>query len=348
MKIGLIPENIFERLALTAGLVPTPLAESWFTFFLARTIMVATKLGVFEALADSSLNVSEVADRCDTESGATGKLLNALVGVGLVRAKEERYALTPVARKWLLQNSAESVRDKILFQFIEWDWWTRCEDFIRSGAPFRIHEEMSGEQWQAYQRGMRSGIEPVVKEVTRRLRLPKNVKEMLDIGGSHGYWSVSFCRRYPALRATILDLEAAIRYAVPILAKENMGDRIVHRIGNALTDTLGVNAYDFVLIASLVHHFDAATNRELMKKVAPALRPGGLVAIFEPLRVSPSEKIGQIGGLLDLYFAMTSQAGTWSAEEMMSWQREAGLIPRKTMRLRIARDVAVQAAVKPS
>jgi len=25
MKIGLIPENIFERLALAAGMVPTPL-----------------------------------------------------------------------------------------------------------------------------------------------------------------------------------------------------------------------------------------------------------------------------------------------------------------------------------
>ena len=104
--------------------------------------------------------------------------------------------MTPLARKWLLQNSAESARDKILFQLTEWDWWMRCEDFVRTGKPIHMHAEMRAEQWQAYQRGMRSGIEPMVKEVVRRLRLPQSPLERLDIGGSHGFWSVSFCRRY--------------------------------------------------------------------------------------------------------------------------------------------------------
>jgi len=150
------------------------------------------------------------------------------------------------------------------------------------------------------------------------------------------------------LRATILDLEVAIKYAAPILAKENMDERVVHRAGNALTENFGNAAYDFILVASLVHHFDDATNRALMRRLANALRPGGVVAIVEALRIDAAQKIGQIGGRLDFYFAMTSESGTWSAEEMSRWQREAGLIPRKTMRLRIARDIGVQAAVKPN
>jgi predicted O-methyltransferase YrrM len=348
MKIGVIPENIFERLALAAGLVPTPLVDSWLTFMLARAIMIATKLGIFETLAETPATPMEIASRCGTQAHATEKLLNALVGFGLVTVRETRYSLTSVARKWLLRNSFESAHDKIIFQCIEWDWWNRCEDYIRTGKPILMHEEMNETQWQAYQQGMRSGIEPLVKEVTRRLRLPKQAKDMLDIGGSHGHWSATFCRRYPNLRATILDLEVAIRYAAPILAKEGMGDRVVHRAGNALTDDLGEAAYDFVFISSLVHHFDDATNRTLMKKAARTLRPGGVVAIVDALRVDPSQKIRQIGGLLDFYFAMMSESGTWSAEEMMSWQREAHLLPRQTMRLRLARDVAVQAAVKPS
>jgi SAM-dependent methyltransferase len=347
VKIGLIPENIFERLALAAGMVPTPLGESWLTFILARTIMVATKLGFFEALAEKPLTATEVAACCGTNRRATEKLLVALAGAGLVRAEDERFALSPVARKWLLASRADSARDKILFQFIEWDWWVRCEDFVRTGEPIRMHEEMTAEQWQSYQLGMRSGNVIFVKEIVRRLRLPKRAQAMLDIGGSHGYWSASFCRRYPKLRASILDLDVAITYAAPILAKEGMGDRVVHRAGNARTDDLGEAAYDFVLIASLVHHFDDAANRGLVRRVARALRPGGLVAIVDALRIDPSKKVGQIGGLMDLYFAMTSESGTWSAEEMASWQRDAGLIPRRTMRLHIARDVAVQAAVKP-
>jgi SAM-dependent methyltransferase len=347
MKLGLIPENIFERLALATGVVPTPLVDSWLTFMLARTIMVATKLGIFEAIAETSCRAEEIAQLCDTEPRATKKFLNALVGIKLLRVEKGCYALTPRARKWLLQNSAESARDKILFQLTEWDWWMRCEDFVRTGKPIRMHEEMRDEQWQAYQRGMRSGIEPLVKEVVRRLQLPKSPRDMLDIGGSHGFWSVSFCRRYPKLQATILDLEIAIKYAAPILAKEKMGGRVVHRAGNALTEDFGNATYDFILIVSLVHHFDDATNRALMQRLAQALRPHGVVAIVDALRIDAAQKIGQIGGLLDFYFAMTSESGTWAAEEMISWQRDAGLIPRKTMRLRMARDVGVQAAVKP-
>jgi SAM-dependent methyltransferase len=347
MKIGSIPENIFERLALAGNLVPTPLVDSWMTFMLARTIMVATKLGIFEALAENPLAAAEVAEHCGTAPNATKKLLDALTGAGLVRAEKAHYALTHLARKWLLQKSAESARDKILFQFLEWDWWMRCEDFVRTGQPIRMHEEMNDGQWQVYQKGMRAGMVPLIKEVTRRLRLPKQSKDMLDIGGSHGYWAVLFCRRHPRLRATILDLDMAIKHAAPILAREGMGDRIVHRAGDALTSDLGEATCDFVLIASLVHHFDDAENGALMQRVARALRPGGMVAIVDALRIDPAQKIGQIGGLLDFYFAMTSESGTWSADEMISWQRDAGLLPRPTMRLRIARDVAVQAAMKP-
>ena len=44
MKIGIIPENLVERLALALGLVPAPAFEAWFSFMLARAIMAGTKL----------------------------------------------------------------------------------------------------------------------------------------------------------------------------------------------------------------------------------------------------------------------------------------------------------------
>jgi SAM-dependent methyltransferase len=348
MKIGIVPESLLERVVLASGMAPTALAESWFPYMLARTIMVGTRLGVFEALEAGPLDAAQVAESCGTVPRATEKLLNALVGCGYVRCDGKRYTLAPVARRWLLASSPESCRDKVLFQFIEWDWFTRCEEFLRSGNPIGAHEHMTDAEWGLYQRGMRSGIEPMVKDVVGRLRVPKGARRMLDIGGSHGYWSVSFCRRYPQLRATVLDLPQAIPHAAPILAREGMGDRIEHRAGDALKDELGDQEYDLVFLASLVHHFDAATNRSLMKRVARALRPSGVVAIFDGLRLVAGERIGQLGGLMDLFFAMTSESGTWSPAEMAEWQREAGLSPRKVMRLRIARDVGVQAAMKPA
>ncbi len=49
---------------------------------------------------------------------------------------------------------------------------------------------------------------------------------MLDIGGSHGYFSVELCRRYAGLRAVVLDLDQAVEQAAPSLEAEGMGERV--------------------------------------------------------------------------------------------------------------------------
>lgn len=95
-----------------------------------------------------------------------------------------------------------------------------------------------------------------------------------------------------------------------------------------------------------MHHFDEETNRALAKRVAQALRPGGVFVIQEVIRPRSPNEAGQIGALLDLYFAATSQSGTWSVEEIAGWQQQAGLKPQKPIWLRSLPGSAQQAAVK--
>src|SRR5258708_1066057 len=120
MKLGIIPENMLERVALAAGAVPRPVLDTLVAMLLARTIMAATKLGIFEALASGPLPAHKVAAHCGTDPRATEKLLTALAGCGYVRAAHGQYALAPVARTWLLTDSPRSLRDKMLGQFTEW------------------------------------------------------------------------------------------------------------------------------------------------------------------------------------------------------------------------------------
>lgn len=144
----------------------------------------------------------------------------------------------------------------------------------------------------------------------------------------------------------ILDLPAAVEHAAPLLAEEGMGDRIIHRAGDVLTEDLGAEAWDVILVANLVHHFDDATNRDLAKRVAKALRPGGVYVIQEIYRQGSPNEAGQIGSLLGLYFALTSESGTWAFEEMADWQREAGLKPSKPVKFVTAPGNGLQSAVK--
>ena len=221
----------------------------------------------------------------------------------------------------------------ILMKELEWRWIDRLDQFVRDGRPLDVHRTMSTEDWGVYQRGMRAQANVLAPWVARRLPVPAGARDMLDIGGSHGYFSVVLCRRHPRLRATVLDLPAAVEHAAPLLEREGMGDRVVLRAGDALTDDLGEAAYDVILAFSLVHHFDDATNRRLVQRATRALRPGGYLVIGDALRPSRPGQGGQQGAFFDLYFALTSQSGLWTFDELRTRQVAAGLVPRRSMSL---------------
>ena len=348
MRLGMVPDSFLERLALRSGLLPPGIIECWFGIMLSRTVMAATKLDVFESLATGALTTEEVARRCGTHPGATEKLLNALVGVGCLQVRGGRYALRRSARSWVLKDGKNSVRDQNLLHYLEWHWWEHCEEYVRTGEPLHVHQTMTEEDWGIYQRGMRSGIAMNAHWVARHLPVPRAARQMLDIGGAHGYFSVAICRRYPELRSTILELPEAIKHAAPLLAKEGMGDRVIHQAGNALTEALGTEAYDVVFMSAVVHHFDGATNQQLIGRIARALRPGGIVAIWEPVRQEAAGQIRQIGGLLDLFFGFFSEAGTWSRADVAGWFREAGLAARKARSPRLTPDLALHIGQRPA
>jgi predicted O-methyltransferase YrrM len=349
VRFGAIAENPIERLIARLNLAPVPLVETQMAYTLARLIMVGTKIGVFEAVGNGMATSDEVAARCGTSPVGTEKLLFALAGAGYLRAADGGYTLTPVSRKWLLRESPNSIADKLLFQFLEWDFMERAEEYVRTGEPLELHSAgLGAEDWDLYQRGMRAMANAFAGEAVRRMPVPKGASRMLDIGGSHGYYSVALCRRHDGLRSEVLDLPEAVEQAAPLLAAEGMGDRVVHRAGDALTTDLGTDAYDLVLIAQLVHHFSEAQNRELAARVATALRPGGVLAVLDEFRPRTSKEAGQVGALLEFYFALTSQSGTWAVEEIADWQRQADLEPRSPIRFRTVPGVGIQAATKPA
>lgn len=332
MRVGLMAENPVESAIIASGMVPVPMLEAYAPVY-ARALVIATKLGLFEALRDESRTAMAVAETCGTDERATEKLLNLLVTMRYLRHRDGAYALARHVRRWLLADAPRSIRDVILMKELEWRWIDRLESFTRDGAPLDVHATMSAEDWGVYQRGMRAQANVLAWIVAKRMPVPDGARDMLDIGGSHGYLSVVVCRRHPELRATVLDLPEAVEHAGPILAREGMGERVVLRAGDALTDDLGDAAYDLIVMFSLVHHFDDPTNRQLMRRAARALRPGGYVVIGDALRPTSPGKGGQQRAFFDLYFALTSHSGLWTFDEMRSWQEAAGLTPRRSISL---------------
>jgi hypothetical protein len=145
-----------------------------------------------------------------------------------------------------------------------------------------------------------------------------------------------------------MDLPDGIEAAAALLAAESLGNRIVHRSGDATLVDLGTEQFDLVLMSNLAHHLDVEQNRDLARRVACALTTGGTFVIQEPARAEHPGSQGQIPALLGLYFAMQSRLGvrTWTVSEMASWQQSAGLDVRRAKRLRTAPGWVLQIAFR--
>src|SRR5262245_54702982 len=120
MRIGSVADNPIEWVLQKLGVIPTPMVETFLAPLLARSVMVGTRLGVFEVLQDGPLTAPQVAEKLGTHPVGTEKLLNALVGGKYVRYDGQRYRLGHVARKWLLKSSKSSLHDNLIHRFLEW------------------------------------------------------------------------------------------------------------------------------------------------------------------------------------------------------------------------------------
>jgi SAM-dependent methyltransferase len=339
MRFGLIPDNFIERLALKANLVPEPLVHTQTAFTMARTIMAAVQFGVFDCIGKSRAGTStQIATECRIHPKAIEAFLGALVGCGYLSydRNQKSFSLKPIARKWLIYESPHSLNNKLKFQFHEWDIMERLEEFLQTGKSVDLHADEDDEKWRIYQAGMVDFGKLVLNEMLSRTRVPKHASRMLDIGGSGGTYSAAFLNKYPDLKSRILDLPSAVPHAKPFVEKHGLGERLEIVAGNAVTDDLGAGLYDFVFMGNVSHHLNDEQNLQVAQKVWKALRPAGVFAIAEFERSHEPNSKNQLGGLMDLYFCLTSESGTWSVEEMNSWLSRAGFRVEKPIRFRSA------------
>ncbi|MBA2761333.1 MAG: methyltransferase [Segetibacter sp.] len=331
MKFSPIAQNPLEWIALRLGLVPVPLAYSHFGFMMSKFLLEATDKGVFEAIGHDKVLLKDLSETCKLNERALQSLLGVLASMKLVKQKNQFFYLTRQSKKWLLKESPDSLYWLLMFDNrVCIKWMDYVGEFLQTGKGLQYHETFNDEEWFYYQKAMEAAASATSKEAIKKIPVPPGAKQMLDIGGSHGLYSVALCKKYTGLSSVILDLPRAVEQAKPILEKQNMGNLVVHKAGNVLHDDLGTEQYDFIIMASVAHHFTADENSLVAQKAYKALKQGGGFTILEVVRRDRIEYNGDmLSSIGDFFFALSSTSGTWSLNEIKQWQKQAGFIHYK-------------------
>ncbi len=341
--------NFMERtLLLNLNLGPGPLVDLVGALSF-KALAVAVKLGVFDALSGEPLTVAETARRINASERGAGLLLHALESTGYVQKQGDRYANTPIAAKWMARSSANSIADAFTYFEDVLDRWDHLDESIRRGAPPITAWEWFDQHpggWEKYNLGMIATANMAGGEIIAKVKLPPTARRLLDVGGGHGWHSINFCRKHPGLTATVLDWPQAIAVARKIIAAEKIGDRVSVREGDFWKDDLG-NGYDAALLFNIVHMYQPDKNKDLFRKVAGALNPGGTIVILDQMAVKASGPMAKaMAGLIGLELFNAVNGQTYPPADVAGWLAATGFNNSHWMSLQTVPGFALVAGTK--
>jgi ubiquinone/menaquinone biosynthesis C-methylase UbiE len=171
-------------------------------------------------------------------------------------------------------------------------------------------------------RGLRDLARLQEDELYLRLWLPGSIRSLLDVAGGHGGYSVAFCRRYPQLTATVIELAETVKIGRTIVDEEGLSDRVQFVEGDATTVPLG-GPHDVAFFFNLAHHLSEAENRAMFRRIAEVLRPGGAIVVMEMFADLPTADRFMVAAF-GLYFQRTSGARIYTSRTVAGWLEAAG------------------------
>lgn len=273
--------TLLERLLHRSGRLPVPVMDAFASVLFGRAFAVAVRLGVFEQLRDGPRTIPAIAVATGLSEGALLFLLESCIVGGYVRSEKEGYGLTSAGRTWLLRDSSQTLVSLIAYFETLHRRWGNLDATFRTGRPEKpYYDGFDQKDWQLYVFAMRDLASFLVPYIVPRIALRNDSRSLLDIGGSHGLYTVACLERVPGLHGTILDFPAATQVAGKLVEEKQMGGRI-SLLGGDLRKVAYPPDQDVVLLFNVVHGLTPEENRAVVRRTLEALRPGGKLYVLE-------------------------------------------------------------------
>lgn len=335
-----LPEWLLTRL----NLLPTPLIDTPLAPGLAKALTTACELGLFDVLNRRPMTLDELAARLDCQPQSLGFLLQLLVLAGYLRARHGRYSNRAVARRWLSQDSALNIAPYILHApdiIAIWEHLPEVLHTNHASVSMPYTQDSTQPDVQAALARHYAGLAALAmvlgRELIVRAPVPRAATRLLDVGGSHAAYSILFCRRYPHLRATILDLPPGIAAGQRTASATGMSERLDFRSQDIVRDEFPPDleqTFDVACYFHIAHLLPAEVNEQLLARVVRCLKPAGVLLYVD--QVTDHKHFSHLGTAMVQLMALTVNAigGTcYPFATVRGWLERAGCQQIRSQRL---------------
>jgi ubiquinone/menaquinone biosynthesis C-methylase UbiE len=283
---------------------------------------------VFDTLDAGPKTIAEVAAATGASQRGLRGIMNALVGVDLLKKNGDRYELTPESAAFLVTTKPTYMGGMVAHtshQLIP--NWLHLSDVVATGKPAESVNQADG--GEAFFQELVSNIFPMsyapAKALAAHLALGESGPpvRVLDLGTGSGVWSIAIAQSSPRVKVTAVDWPGVLPIAQKHADRFGVGDRYTMVPGDLGTVDFGTG-HNVITIGHILHSEGVERSKKLLRKCFDALAPGGTIAIQEFL-----VNADRTGPPMSLIFAVnmlvnTDSGDTWSFEEIAGWLKEVG------------------------
>lgn len=355
MPLRLTP---LEYLLARLNILPTPLFDAPLAAGIARVLVTACEMGIFDALRVQAYTLQALAERLECDPQGLQLLLDLLVSSGYLHYRKGKYHNTRMAQRWLTAASTANIAPYIIHSPDIVAIWEHLPDVVhtnRQAMRMPYEEDASSPQMRELLARHYAGLAALATslggEIIARVSLPRGATRLLDVGGSHAGYSALFCRKYPCLHATILDIQPGIEAGERTARQMKLTDRMNFVCGDIVRDdfTTQLTApFDVALYFHIAHLLQPQINQAILSRIAQLLRPGGMLVFVD--QVTDQARGSRLTSLMVQFMALTmvTVGGTcYPFPTVKQWLEQAGLHHIRRHHL-ITPGATLITAVKPA
>jgi hypothetical protein len=304
---------------------PSPIMQLSTAYWAAQTLLTANRIGLFELLGREARSSADVAQALGADERATRLFLNACAALGLLERTGERYSPSPLAAAFLVSGRPGFLGNALRYSDNLYATWGDLEKSLRSGAPAVPPQSYLGDdprRTRDFVYGMHDRALGIGQALVGLVDL-NGRRRLLDVGGGPGTYAALFAKRYPELRATVIDLPHVVAIANEIIQSMGASGAVTTHAGDYLTCELP-GGQDVVLVSGVFHRETEATCRALIARALAALVPGGLLVVSDVLADAGGAS-PPFAALFGLNMLLTARDGGVHADaDVAAWMEQAG------------------------
>jgi hypothetical protein len=313
---------------------PTPehIMQIGMGFWASKTLLSAVELGLFTELAREPATLETVQARIGLHPRSARDFLDALVALGLLERSNGYYGNTP-ATDLFLDKKKPSYIGGVLEMSNQrvYGFWGHLTEGLRTGLP---QNEVRGGGQPLFETlyadpGRLMGFLKAMTGISRGTALAiaasfpfTDYKTVCDVGTAQGDTVAQIALAHPHLKAIGFDLPEVGPIFEEYAAALGLNGRLTFVSGSFFEDPLP--RADVIVMGHILHDWDLATKKMLVRKAYDALPDGGAYIVYEAI-IDDDRRKNAFGLLMSLNMLMETDGGfDYTGADCQGWMRESG------------------------